>query len=41
MNRIDRLTAIVLLLQGGKRTVGELARRPKGELVMPSLWQNA
>lgn len=27
MNRIDRLTAIILLLQGGKRTAGEIARR--------------
>lgn len=27
MNRIDRLTAILLLLQGGKRTAGEIARR--------------
>ncbi|GLV60263.1 hypothetical protein KDH_70830 [Dictyobacter sp. S3.2.2.5] len=27
MNRMDRLTAIVLLLQGGPRTAGELARR--------------
>ncbi len=27
MNRIDRLTAILLLLQGKKRTAGELARR--------------
>src|SRR5260370_20560544 len=25
MNRIDRLTAILLLLQGGKRTAGEIA----------------
>jgi predicted DNA-binding transcriptional regulator YafY len=27
MNRIDRLTAILLLLQGGKRTAGEIAHR--------------
>jgi predicted DNA-binding transcriptional regulator YafY len=27
MNRIDRLTAIILLLQRGKRTAGEIARR--------------
>jgi predicted DNA-binding transcriptional regulator YafY len=27
MNRIDRLTAILLLLLGGKRTAGEIARR--------------
>ena len=27
MNRIDRLTAIILLLQGGKRTASEIARR--------------
>jgi predicted DNA-binding transcriptional regulator YafY len=27
MNRIDRLTAIILLLQGGRRTAGEIARR--------------
>jgi predicted DNA-binding transcriptional regulator YafY len=27
MNRIDRLTAILLLLQGGKRTASEIARR--------------
>jgi predicted DNA-binding transcriptional regulator YafY len=27
MNRMDRLTAIALLLQGGKRTVDEIARR--------------
>ncbi|HTK06580.1 MAG TPA: WYL domain-containing protein [Ktedonobacteraceae bacterium] len=27
MNRIDRLTAILLLLQGGKRTAGEIAGR--------------
>jgi predicted DNA-binding transcriptional regulator YafY len=27
MNRIDRLTAIILLLQGGKRTAGEIAGR--------------
>ena len=27
MNRIDRLTAILLLLQGGKRTAGEIAQR--------------
>ncbi len=27
MNRIDRLTAIILLLQGGKRTAGEIAER--------------
>ena len=27
MNRIDRLTAIILLLQGGKRTAGEIAHR--------------
>lgn len=27
MNRMDRLTAIVLLLQGGRRTAGEIARR--------------
>ncbi len=27
MNRIDRLTAILLLLQGGKRTAREIARR--------------
>ncbi|HET8840701.1 MAG TPA: WYL domain-containing protein [Ktedonobacteraceae bacterium] len=27
MNRIDRLTAILLLLQGGKRSAGEIARR--------------
>ncbi len=27
MNRMDRLTAILLLLQGGKRTAGEIARR--------------
>ncbi len=27
MNRIDRLTAIILLLQGGKRTAREIARR--------------
>jgi predicted DNA-binding transcriptional regulator YafY len=27
MNRIDRLTAIILLLQGSKRTAGEIARR--------------
>lgn len=27
MNRIDRLTAILLLLQGGKRTAGEIAVR--------------
>ncbi len=26
MNRIDRLTAIILLLQGGRRTAGEIAR---------------
>jgi hypothetical protein len=25
MNRLDRLTAILLLLQGGKRTAGEIA----------------
>ena len=27
MNRIDRLTAILLLLQGGKRSSGEIAHR--------------
>jgi len=27
MNRIDRLTAIILLLQGGRRTASEIARR--------------
>lgn len=27
MNRIDRLTAIILLLQGNRRTAGEIARR--------------
>jgi predicted DNA-binding transcriptional regulator YafY len=27
VNRIDRLTAIILLLQGGRRTAGEIARR--------------
>src|SRR5713101_7713015 len=27
MNRMDRLTAILLLLQGGKRTAGEIAQR--------------
>ncbi len=27
MNRIDRLTAIILLLQGGKRTASQIARR--------------
>ena len=27
MNRIDRLTAIILLLQGGKRTASDIARR--------------
>src|SRR5579864_4522020 len=27
MNRIDRLTAIILLLQGGRRTANEIARR--------------
>lgn len=27
MNRIDRLTAIILLLQGGKRTANEIAQR--------------
>ncbi len=27
MNRIDRLTAIILLLQGGKRTASEIAQR--------------
>lgn len=27
MNRMDRLTAILLLLQGRKRTAGEIARR--------------
>ena len=27
MNRIDRLTAILLLLQGRKRTAGEIAQR--------------
>src|SRR5260370_2126592 len=27
MNRIDRLTAIILLLQGGRRTAREIARR--------------
>lgn len=27
MNRIDRLTAIILLLQGGKRTASEIAKR--------------
>lgn len=27
MNRIDRLTAIILLLQGGQRTASEIARR--------------
>lgn len=27
LNRIDRLTAIILLLQGGRRTAGEIARR--------------
>jgi len=27
MNHIDRLTAIILLLQGGRRTAGEIARR--------------
>src|SRR5436305_11774743 len=27
MNRIDRLTAIILLLQGDRRTAGEIARR--------------
>src|SRR5438477_12708159 len=26
MNRIDRLTAIILLLQGGRRTASEIAR---------------
>ena len=27
MNRIDRLTAIILLLQGGRRTASEIGRR--------------
>jgi predicted DNA-binding transcriptional regulator YafY len=27
MNRIDRLTAMILLLQRGKRTAGEIASR--------------
>lgn len=27
MNRVDRLTAMLLYLQGGKRTAGEIARR--------------